>query len=174
MRYQGSEARNLEREDYGRERELRPSFSVVEGGGLDARARRAVSEGFLSRTRVLVCIACTLIAVGAICVALSAAAASCLGRNVDLRDQIQQAERVNGELQVQRSQLSSSARIDRIATENYGMVRATTSDTIDLSNQDGASDAAQASADDGASGASASSADAAQSTSEAGQDAPAA
>lgn len=142
MRYQGSEAYSLDRTEQQRERvQERPRFSVVEGGGLDAQARRGVGIDFLARVRVLVCVAVVLVALGAARVALCSATVSCLSQNMALRSEINDAEATVGDLKVERAQLSSSARIDRIATQNYGMVRATESDHIDISASDDAESA---------------------------------
>ena len=100
----------------------RPSFSVVTGGGLDARARRGVSTAFLMRVKVAVAISMTFIALGACRVALTTASVSLLQGNVTLRSEIKEAKAYNDDLQVEHSVLSSASRIDRIATQNYGMV----------------------------------------------------
>ena len=109
------------------------SFEVVTGGGLDARAREGVSPLFVARLRMVLVVAVVLIAIGMVRVGISAATVSLLRTNVDLGTQIEEAESLNEQLRVQRSALSSSARIGRIATQNYGMVPASESVTLDLS-----------------------------------------
>ena len=131
MRYQGSEAvsyRATERRAV--EERQRPSFEVVTGGGLDARARRGVKPEFLARVRAIVCMAMVLVALGACRVALSTATVSLLLGNSQLKVDIEQAQTLNGDLRVERSVLASSTRINRIATQNYGMVLASEHDMI--------------------------------------------
>lgn len=154
MRYQGSAAysmgaaeRSAERQSERRER----SFEVVSGGGLDARAREGVSPVFVARLRAVVVAAVVLIALGMVRVGISAATVSLLRENVSLGTQIEEAESLNEQLRVQRSALSSNARISRIATQNYGMVLSTGSVTLDLSEpEEGAEASSASSAEQGA------------------------
>ena len=144
MRYQGSEAVMMDAAERSRERhdervEQRPSFSVVTGGGLDARARAGVSPQFLQRVRTIVVCALVFIALGACRVALSTATVSTLQANSTLRSQIKEAQVLNEDLQVERSVLSSSSRISRIATQNYGMSLSTNREVLDLSSASAAS-----------------------------------
>ena len=127
MRYQGSEALDMETAErratrHEETRAQRPSFSVVAGGGLDALARKGISAEFLTRVKVAVAISMALITLGVCRVALTTASVSLLQGNVTLRSQIKEAESYNDDLQVEHSILSSASRIDRIATQNYGMV----------------------------------------------------
>jgi cell division protein FtsL len=87
-----------------------------------------------------------LLALGAVRVAMTSATVATLQQNVALEQKISNSEDDNGELQIEHSVLSSSSRIDLIATENYGMVRPTSTDTITLGSSDQSS--ATASADD--------------------------
>ncbi|SFX44508.1 cell division protein FtsL [Olsenella sp. kh2p3] len=121
--------------------EQRPSFSVVTGGGLDARARAGVSPQFLSRVRTVVICALVFIALGACRVALSTATVSTLQANSALRSQIKEAQTLNEDLQVEKSVLSSSSRISRIATQNYGMSLSTNREVLDLSSAGTSADA---------------------------------
>lgn len=144
MRYQGSEAVMMDAAERSRECrdervEQRPSFSVVTGGGLDARARAGVSPQFLQRVRTIVVCALVFIALGACRVALSTATVSTLQANSTLRSQIKEAQALNEDLQVERSVLSSSSRISRIATQNYGMSLSTNREVLDLSSASAAS-----------------------------------
>ena len=144
MRYQGSEAVMMDAAERSRERrdervEQRPSFSVVTGGGLDARARAGESPQFLQRVRTIVVCALVFIALGACRVALSTATVSTLQANSTLRSQIKEAQALNEDLQVERSVLSSSSRISRIATQNYGMSLSTNREVLDLSSASAAS-----------------------------------
>ncbi|MGI6231130.1 MAG: cell division protein FtsL [Tractidigestivibacter sp.] len=148
MRYQGSEALNeagLERRRANRATELEPeqspSFSVVPGGGLDARARAGVSQQFLLNIkRFAVCFAVFI----SLCfgrVYLSTATVTALKNNATLKEQITDVQADNDNLQVERSVLSSSSRINTIATQNYGMVLSTDREVIDLSSTDATTDA---------------------------------
>ena len=131
MRYQGSEAVSYRATERRAEQERQhPSFEVVTGGGLDARARRGVTPEFLARVRAIVCVALVLIALGAARVALSTATVSILLGNSQLKADIEQAQTLNGDLRVERSVLASSTRINRIATQNYGMELASEHDFI--------------------------------------------
>ena len=97
------------------------------------------------------------LALGACRVALSTATVSTLQANSALRSQIKEAQTLNEDLQVEKSVLSSSSRISRMATQNYGMTLSTNREVVDLSS---ASDsAATASTDATSASASASSAD---------------
>ena len=156
MRYQGSEAYRVESAERRRERlegQARASFEVVDGGGLDARVRSGVTPAFVARVRAIVAIAAVLIVVGMARVALSSATVVLLQSNSELTTQIEEAQSLNANLKIERSVLSSNARISRIATQNYGMVLPT--ESVHLSS----SSAEQAEVPDG---------DAAQTTNETG------
>ena len=125
MRYQGSEAYSVRAAERAWERtsqQSRSSFEVVSGGGLDARARQGVSHEFLARFRAVLLVAAFFLALNLVRVAISAATVSVLQANADLTTQISEAETLNSNLRIERSVLSSNARISRIATQNYGMV----------------------------------------------------
>lgn len=141
MGYWGPEAFDLDvvegrhpRQDRGR-----APFEVVEGGGLDARAREGVSRAFVQRLRAFVAVASLFVALGACRVLLTSATVGILQQNVALEEGIDDARALNGDLKIERSVLSSSTRIDRIATQNYGMVYPTSTDSVTIG------DAAQAS-----------------------------
>ena len=150
MRYQGSAVANEEyiERGYALPQE-RPSFEVVSGGGLDARARRGVAPEFLARVKAVVACALVFFALGACRVALTSAAVAALQGNATLKSQISEAKTTNDSLMIERSALSSNARISRIATQNLGMVLSTDTETVTIGAADAASaDAAQdASAD---------------------------
>lgn len=139
MRYQGSAVANEEyiERGYALPQE-RPSFEVVSGGGLDARARRGVTPEFLSRVKAVVFCALVFIALGACRVALTSAAVATLQGNASLKTQITEAKTTNDSLMIERSALSSNSRISRIATQNLGMVLSTDTETVTI----GAADAA--------------------------------
>lgn len=133
MRYQGSAVANEEyiERGYALPQE-RPSFEVVSGGGLDARARRGVAPEFLARVKAVVACALVFFALGACRVALTSAAVAALQGNATLKTQITEAKTTNDSLMVERSALSSNARISRIATQNLGMVLSTDTETVTI------------------------------------------
>lgn len=133
MRYQGSAVANEEyiERGYALPQE-RPSFEVVSGGGLDARARRGVAPEFLARVKAVVACALVFFALGTCRVALTSAAVAALQGNATLKTQITEAKTTNDSLMVERSALSSNARISRIATQNLGMVLSTDTETVTI------------------------------------------
>lgn len=143
MRYQGSAVANEEyiERGYALPQE-RPSFEVVSGGGLDARARRGVAPEFLARVKAVIACALVFFALGACRVALTSAAVAALQGNAILKTQITEAKTTNDNLMVERSALSSNARISRIATQNLGMVLSTDTETVTIGAADAASSAA--------------------------------
>ena len=143
MRYQGSAVANEEyiERGYALPQE-RPSFEVVSGGGLDARARRGVAPEFLARVKAVVACALVFFALGACRVALTSAAVAALQGNATLKTQITEAKTTNDSLMVERSALSSNARISRIATQNLGMVLSTDTETIGAAAEASSADAA--------------------------------
>ena len=140
MRYQAAEAYSMGAAERRREREQRqqqprPSFEVVSGGGLDARVRAGVSPVFVARVRAVVAVAAVLIVLGMARVSLSAATVTLLQSNSDLSAQISDTQTANEELMIERSVLSSNARITRIATQNYGMALPSGVVTLDLTEE---------------------------------------
>ena len=140
MRYQAAEAYSMGAAERRREREqrqqqARPSFEVVSGGGLDARVRAGVSPVFVARVRAVVAVAAVLIVLGMARVSLSAATVTLLQSNSDLSAQISDTQTANEELMIERSVLSSNARITRIATQNYGMALPSGVVTLDLTEE---------------------------------------
>ena len=146
MMYTGSEAYRLDASEGAlNQRRARPSFEVVEGAGLDAQVRRGVSPSFLARVRVVAIVAVVLAVLGIARVGVFAATVSVLSDNTAMRSDLKEARSTEDELKIERSVLSSSSRIDRIATQNYGMVRADSSEKMSA----GAAAAASASSDQG-------------------------
>lgn len=149
MRYQAAEAYSMGAAERRREREQRqqqprPSFEVVSGGGLDARVRAGVSPVFVARVRAVVAVAAVLIVLGMARVSLSAATVTLLQSNSDLSAQISDTQTANEELMIERSVLSSNARITRIATQNYGMALPSGVVTLDLTEETAEGEAATA------------------------------
>ena len=67
MAYRGAGAASLAYDQTQEEyylREVAPSFEVIEGGGLDARARRGVSAAFVARVRIVVAVVLAVVLVG--------------------------------------------------------------------------------------------------------------
>ena len=148
MRYQGSAVANEEyiERGYALPQE-RPSFEVVSGGGLDARARRGVAPEFLARVKAVVACALVFFALGACRVALTSAAVAALQGNATLKTQITEAKTTNDSLMVERSALSSNARISRIATQNSTDTETVTIGAADAASSAAASDEVAAQAD---------------------------
>ncbi|WP_072499693.1 FtsB/FtsL family cell division protein [Olsenella phocaeensis] len=147
MRYAGSEAYSLDANEGRRRLDERghAPFEVVEGGGLDARARRGVSSQFVAAFRVTLCLIAAVFVLGGSRVLISTATVRVLEANSGISQSIEEAKVANENLQIVRSSLCRSSRIDRIATQNYGMVFATSTDTIqvDDQNQNQGQDASQ-------------------------------
>ena len=155
MRYQGSEAYSVRAAERAWERtsqQSRSSFEVVSGGGLDARVRQGVSHEFLARFRAVLLVAAFFLALNLVRVAISAATVSVLQANADLTTQISEAETLNSNLRIERSVLSSNARISRIATQNYGMVLPSERVTVVFDDPAAEEDAADAHGDAAQSG----------------------
>lgn len=146
MEYRGNLAYSVEPQPFGTPQrstsfEPQQNFEVVVGGGLDTQARKGVSEAFLSHIKWIVLAVSFVVALGMVRVSLLALSVSALQNNMKLSSSIEQAQFKNGELKVERSILSSSSRIGRLATQAYGMVLPTETDTIDITQTDVATDA---------------------------------
>lgn len=143
MRYQGSEAFDLDMQTSAHEEEPRRARSlyVVQGGHLDADARRGVSDRFVRNARLVVVAVVVLCVLGALRVFLTANTVALSQNNLKLQTEIRQANELNDELQAERSLLSSASRIKKIATQNLGMVYNPATTSIDA--QQGSVDAAQ-------------------------------
>ncbi len=146
MAYGGSAAYQLDSYQSAWEAPVRRPLSVHEGGHRDARSRQQATSHVATIARVAVTLAVVFAVLGAVRVALTVATVSCL-KDISTAEGVVAAERVTRtELQVERSALSSADRIQRIATQNYGMVYATDVETITLPAQAGdeaSADAAQ-------------------------------
>lgn len=145
MRHQGSEAFDLDREraQAAPEAVRGRALVVVEGGHLDADARRAVSPEFLGRARIVVVAVTLLCVLGAVRVALTVSTVSLLEGNAQLTSQISEARDLNDELRAERSLLSSGSRISKIATQVYGMVYNPATTSLVVDGGSGSVDAAQ-------------------------------
>ncbi|MBQ3266679.1 MAG: hypothetical protein IJI16_07505 [Atopobiaceae bacterium] len=135
MSYAGSEAVSLayaERSQAYERAALRPAFEVVNGAGLDARVRQGVSDDFITKVRIALVAVVTVVVLGACRIGICAMTLTTLQSNSALRAEIKQAQALETDLKVTSSLLSDSSRIDRIATQNYGMVKVTDYETISI------------------------------------------
>lgn len=133
MSYAGSEAMSLAYAEGSQAYErasLRPALEVVNGAGLDARVRQGVSDDLIAKVKIALVAVVTIVVLGACRVGICAATLTTLQSTSALRTEIKAAQALETDLKVTRSVLSDTSRIDRIATENYGMVKATDYETI--------------------------------------------
>lgn len=107
-------------------------LDVVEGGGIDARVRKGVSHDFLGKVALMASMVMLLVALGVCRVTITTYTVQRLSDNIALRSSIERAKDINAQLRIERSVLSSSSRICRIATQSYGMVQAPMHDAIAL------------------------------------------
>ncbi len=140
------DAMYAEREEARRSQQARPSFEVVQGGGLDRRVRQGVSEDFLAWVKLAVAVAVLVVSLGIVRVSLTTATVSMLQGNSALESSIEDAQTENQNLKVERSVLSSGSRISRIATQNYGMVLTSSKEVVDVTPEGQASEGADAEA----------------------------
>lgn len=109
------------------------SLTSVEGGKLDAHARREVSPLFV---RVVTCVsvlAIVLFMAGGLGVALTSGTVALLQTNSSTVSNIKDIKSQNDSLRMERSRLTQSERISRIATQNLGMVYASDARVIEVS-----------------------------------------
>lgn len=133
----GSEAvaRTIQFEhEYAPEQSTRSSFEVVPGGGLDADARRGVSSQFIQRVKLIAVAAALFLTLGVVRIGISTATVSTLQSNNVIRNEMRATTATNDSLRVSRSLLASTTRIERIATQNYGMTLETNRPVVDVSN----------------------------------------
>lgn len=133
----GSEAvaRTIQFEhEYAPEQSTRSSFEVVPGGGLDADARRGVSSQFIQSVKLIAVAAALFLTLGVVRVGISTATVSTLQSNNAIRNEMRATTATNDSLRVSRSLLASTTRIERIATQNYGMTLETNRPVVDVSN----------------------------------------
>lgn len=157
MMYQGSEAVRL---DYLGEatprREQRTSFEVVEGAGLDHLERRGVSPQFIANLKLAAAVCVALVVLCVARIGVYSMAVGTLASNESMRSELKQTVALEDDLRIQRSVLSSTQRIDRIATQSYGMVAAngaeklSVSDSADTASEGTADEATDAQATDAA------------------------
>lgn len=145
MMYQGSEAVRL---DYLGEatpqRAARTSFEVVEGSGLDHLERRGVSSQFVANLKLAAIICAALVVLCVARIGVYSMAVGTLASNETMRTELKQTRALEDDLRIQRSVLSSSQRIDRIATQSYGMVLAGGAEKLSVADASAADDATAA------------------------------
>lgn len=120
--------------EYAPEQSTRSSFEVVPGGGLDADARRGVSSQFIQRVKLIAVAAALFLTLGVVRIGISTATVSTLQANNVIRNEMRATTATNDSLRVSRSLLASTTRIERIATQNYGMTLETNRPVVDVSN----------------------------------------
>ena len=120
--------------EYAPEQSTRTSFEVVPGGGLDADARRGVSSQFIQRVKLIAVAAALFLTLGVVRIGISTATVSTLQANNDIRNEMRATTATNDSLRVSRSLLASTTRIERIATQNYGMTLETNRPVVDVNN----------------------------------------
>ena len=124
MTYMGTEAYDLDASRGAFAPQGARSFETIEGAGLDARERAGVSRQVLSTLKILAVVAAVFMVLSAARVGVFTYAATILSQNSTMRSELKEARSLQDDLRVQRSVLSSASRIDRIATQSYGMVLA--------------------------------------------------
>lgn len=150
MTYMGTEAYDLDASRGAFAPQGARSFETIEGAGLDARERAGVSRQVLSTLKILAAVAAIFMVLSAARVGVFTYAATILSQNSTTRSELKEARSLQDDLRVQRSVLSSASRIDRIATQSYGMVLA--GDSVKLAVGDAeAAAAAEAEAENSAS-----------------------
>jgi len=142
MTYMGTEAYDLDASRGAFAPQGARSFETIEGAGLDARERAGVSRQVLSTLKVLAALAAVFMVLSAARVGVFTYAATILSQNSTMRSELKEARSLQDDLRVQRSVLSSASRIDRIATQSYGMVLA--GDSVKLAAGDAEAAAAEA------------------------------
>ena len=120
--------------EYAPEQSTRTSFEIVPGGGLDADARRGVSSQFIQRVKLIAVAAALFLTLGVVRIGISTATVSTLQANNVIRNEMRATTATNDSLRVSRSLLASTTRIERIATQNYGMTLETNRPVVDVSN----------------------------------------
>lgn len=119
--------------EYAPEQSTRSSFEVIPGGGLDADARRGVSSQFIQRVKLIAVAAALFLTLGVVRIGISTATVSTLQANNVIRNEMRATTATNDSLRVSRSLLASTTRIERIATQNYGMTLETNRPVVDVS-----------------------------------------
>jgi cell division protein FtsL len=152
MAYRGNAAYQLDFEQQAWEIPAR-GLSVHEGGATSARPHVDPMADLFMVAKAVIVLTVMLFVLGGARVALTAQTVSVLKEVSVAEATLDGAYDTRTELRVERSALSSADRIQRIATENYGMVYASEVETLVLPQT------SETSADDAQSGAAAGNAD---------------
>ena len=107
-------------------------FGVVEGRGLDALARQGVSPETISSFAKVFAAFLFIMVLGIARIYVSTLASSAQSDSDTLRNQIQAAQTLEGELRVEESVLSSNHRIASIASKHFGMVQDVNKEEINI------------------------------------------
>ncbi|MBR3327931.1 MAG: cell division protein FtsL [Atopobiaceae bacterium] len=110
----------------------RANFTAIEGESLDANARQGVRPLFMRIVSCLVAVALVAFAFGGTAVWLTSGTVAILQQNNALSSQIKDTRNLNDDLRIECSLLSRSERISQIATQNLGMVYASTADRVSV------------------------------------------
>ena len=148
MAYRGNAAYQLDFEQQAWEIPAR-GLSVHEGGASVVRPHVDPMADLFALVKAVIVLTAMLFVLGGARVALTAQTVSVLKEVSVAEATLDSAYDTRTELRVERSALSSADRIQRIATENYGMVYASEVETLVLPQ------ASETSADDAQSGAAA-------------------
>lgn len=108
------------------------TLTPVEGGRLDARARREASPLLSRVVKFLAAVALVLFVAGGISIAVTSGTVGFLQESAQTASNIKELRATNDNLRIERSRLKGSERISRIATQNLGMVYASDADTIEV------------------------------------------
>jgi cell division protein FtsL len=130
--YQGSLAYQLDGSQNAWEAPERSSYTLLQGGNRDALVRQDATSALSAFVKVALTLAVVFTVLGCVRVALTAETVNLL-RDINVAEStVKRARETRTELSVERSALSSTDRIQRIATENYDMVYATDVDIISV------------------------------------------
>ncbi len=100
----------------------RSSFELIEGEGLDRQARRALDPSWRRAFKVFLVVLAAFMGLAVARVQLTVGCVEALSENAQLQADVAGAKEQVQSLAVESSSLSSFERIERIATQNLGMV----------------------------------------------------
>lgn len=122
MAQRGSEARDLRAWDAHPAPASRPALEVIEGEGLDARERQSLDPSSRFAFKLFLMVV-GIVGILSICrIQLTVQCVDSLMTNSQLRAEVSEARDRVQSLAVEKSTLESAERIDRIATQNLGLV----------------------------------------------------
>lgn len=141
MLFQGNAAYELAYQDV-LEAPVREPLSVHQGGGLDIRSNAEAMSSLFRIIKIAIVLTTVFAVLGGVRVALTTQTVTLLEQVREAKTTLANETDTQTELQIERSALLSSDRIQKIATESYGMVYASDVDTISIDTGDAADDAA--------------------------------